>query len=134
MRLASIFLMILAICAAPAWACDKCGADGKKQEAARQKQDRARDGHYRTPKAGKKYEVRVTDMECPNCIEQVTKAIMGIDGVVGVEGQDKSKTLVVTVREGDDLKEEDVKKAVEQAGYTWGGMKVKEEPAQKPND
>ncbi|MCQ3948820.1 MAG: cation transporter [Planctomycetaceae bacterium] len=73
-------------------------------------------------------------MECPNCIEQVTKAIMGIDGVVGVEGQDKSKTLVVTVREGDDLKEEDVKKAVEQAGYTWGGMKVKEEPAQKPND
>jgi len=135
MRLATLFMLFaLALVAAPAFACDKCGADAKKQAAAKHKQDRARAGHYHTPKGGKKYEIRVTDMQCPNCAEQLQKAIQGIDGVVGVEGDSESKTLVVTVREGDDLEEADAKKVVEKAGYTWGGMKTKEQPAEKPNN
>jgi copper chaperone CopZ len=133
MRIATFALLLLALLASPAFACDKCGADKKTEKASKHKQDRQRAGHYAKPKGGKKYVLRVTDMACPNCVEQVIKALRGCEGVLGVEGDDESKTLTITVVEGEDVKEADVKEAIEKAGYTWGGMTPWKEN-NKPND
>ena len=133
MRTTFFALLLILFLATPALACDKCGADKKTERQSKLKQDRQRQGHYAKPKGGKKYVIRVTDMACPNCVEQVVKALRGCEGVLGVEGEEQSKTLVITIREGEDLKEADAKEAVEKAGYTWGGMTPWKEN-NKPND
>lgn len=133
MRIATFALLLLALLASPAFACDKCGADKKTEKASKLKQDKQRAGHYAKPKGGKKYVIRVTDMSCWNCVEQVVKALNGCEGAIGVEGDPESHTLTITIREGEDLSEADAKKAVEKAGYTWGGMTPWKEN-NKPND
>ena len=123
MRIATFALLFAALLmAAPAFACDKCGADKKTEKASKLKQDKQRSGHYAKPKGGKKYVVRVTDMNCWNCVEHVVKALCACEGVIGVEGDPESHTLTITIHEGDDLSEAEARKAVEKAGYTWGGM------------
>lgn len=133
MRTTLFALLLLFVLATPALACDKCGADRKTERESKAKQDRQRAAHYAKPKGGKKYVIRVSDMNCPNCVEQVIKALRGCEGVLGVEGDEQSKTLTVTVAQGEDVREEDAKAAVEKAGYTWGGMTPWKEN-NKPND
>jgi copper chaperone CopZ len=133
MRIATFALLFLVLLASPAFACDKCGADKKTEKAAKLKQDKQHAGHYAKPKGGKKYVVRVPDMKCWTCVEHIVKALSACGGVIGVEGDPESHTLVVTIHEGDDLTEAEAKKAVEQAGYTWGGMTIQTEN-NKPNN
>lgn len=133
MRTTLFALLLLLLLASPALACDKCGADKKTEKAEKLKQDKQRGGHYAKPKGGKKYVVRVTDMKCWNCVTHVVKALSACEGVIGVEGDPDSHTLIVTIREGEDLSEAEAKAAVEKAGYTWGGMTIQTEN-NKPQD
>jgi copper chaperone len=56
----------------------------------------------------------VTGMTCSHCADAVTREVSAVDGVRGVEVSVESGTVLVT---GEDVREEDVRAAVDEAGY-----------------
>jgi len=58
---------------------------------------------------------RVTGMTCSHCADAVTREVSAIEGVQGVEVSVESGTLLVT---GEAVRDEDVRAAVDEAGYT----------------
>jgi len=56
---------------------------------------------------------RVTGMTCSHCADAVTQEVSAVDGVQAVEVSVEAGTLLVT----GDAREEDVRAAVDEAGY-----------------
>jgi copper chaperone len=54
-------------------------------------------------------------MSCDGCEQNVENALLKLDGVTRVEADQEGDTVEVVV--GDDVAEDDVHKAIEQAGY-----------------
>lgn len=57
---------------------------------------------------------QVTGMTCGHCVQAVTTEVSAIDGVTGVEVDLASGEVAVT---GDDVTEDAVRAAVDEAGY-----------------
>lgn len=113
---------VLLLAAAPsAWACDKCGAKTKSAGKSRRLNDLDLEKWYKGRKKENAYTVKVTDLGCESCVKIVRERLKEIDGVVSVEGDAEKKELRVVVEEGKELDKEAVRKAVEEAGYTYGG-------------
>ncbi|MCC6574750.1 MAG: heavy-metal-associated domain-containing protein [Planctomycetes bacterium] len=136
-----VVLFALAVLAAPlAFACDKCG---KPPSAETRKTGKDKDvvaAHEVARPKGKTYELSVPDMGCDNCVKVLREKLKAIEGIIEVEGDLDKKTLKVTVEQKKELKEEDAKKVIKGAGYTWGGIKERPEgkeigtPAETPKE
>ena len=64
----------------------------------------------------------VEGMHCNHCKASMEKAAMNIKGVVSAEATPAANTLVITGSVSDD----DIRKAVEQAGFEYKGRKNSE--------
>ena len=64
---------------------------------------------------------RVNGMNCSHCKACVEKAVRMLDGVVFAEADVESKELRVQWHDEDDVNEDALKKAVEDAGFEFGG-------------
>lgn len=66
--------------------------------------------------AGMKREtISVTGMSCNGCEQNVESALQKLDGVTRVEGDHEADTVEVVV--ADDVVDDDIHAAIEQAGY-----------------
>jgi copper chaperone len=59
--------------------------------------------------------ISVTGMSCNGCEQNVESALQKLDGVTRVEGDHEADTVEVVV--DDDVADDDVHAAIEQAGY-----------------
>ncbi len=66
---------------------------------------------------GKKLTVKIDGMTCPSCAASVESQFEKLDAVDSVDISLTKGTATVTLKEGKDLKEDDVKKAVKNAGF-----------------
>ena len=66
---------------------------------------------------GKKLTVKIDGMTCPSCAASVESQFNKLDSVDSVEISLRKGTAIVTLKEGKNLKEEDVKNAVKDAGF-----------------
>ena len=60
-------------------------------------------------------------MSCSHCKACVEKAVFKLDGVVFVEADVSRKELFVKWHDEDDVNEAALKKAVDEAGFEFGG-------------
>lgn len=63
----------------------------------------------------------VNGMTCGHCVESVKKEVNTVTGVVNVEVDLASKSVVVS---GTDVKDEDVRQAILEAGYEISNSEV----------
>lgn len=63
----------------------------------------------------------IEGMSCTHCTNAVEKSLMDLDGVTKVAADLVSKTAEV---EGNDLNDDNLRKAVEEAGYTVVDIKT----------
>ena len=66
---------------------------------------------------GKKLTVKIDGMTCPFCAASVESQFEKLDAVDSVDISLTKGTATVTLKEGKDLKEDDVKNAVKNAGF-----------------
>ena len=66
---------------------------------------------------GKKLTVKIGGMTCPSCAASVEDQFEKLDAVDSVDISLTKGTAIVTLKEGKDLKEDDVKNAVKNAGF-----------------
>ena len=59
--------------------------------------------------------LKVEGMMCKHCVAHVTKALQGVLGVSGIEVNLKKKTATVELSQ--DINDETLKTAIEEAGY-----------------
>ena len=64
------------------------------------------------------YQVEVDGLGCPFCAYGIEKQLSSINGVLEVETDLKTGTILMTVTEGVTLNEETVRQAVTNAGFT----------------
>ena len=64
---------------------------------------------------------RVNGMNCSHCKACVEKAVMALDGVISAEADVAKKELRVEWHDEDDINETALKKAVDEAGFEFGG-------------
>lgn len=67
--------------------------------------------------AGNKKVLKVKGMMCEHCVNKVTKALQGVEGVKDVKVELKSKTAEVVLSEENPASDSAMKKAVEDIGY-----------------
>jgi YHS domain-containing protein/copper chaperone CopZ len=65
-------------------------------------------------------EYEVFGMDCPGCHQGLEKLIKKIPAVEEAEANWKKKTLTVTIRQGEELNDEDIYDAVKRANFTVG--------------
>jgi copper chaperone CopZ len=69
------------------------------------------------------YEVRVYEvfgMDCPGCVGGLNKLVEKIPSVARSEADWKGKQLVVTIKQGAQLDDADVRDAIKRANFTMG--------------
>ncbi len=66
---------------------------------------------------GKKLTVKIDGMTCPSCAASVESQFKKLDAVDFVDISLRKGTAVVTLKEGKNLKEDDVMNAVKDAGF-----------------
>jgi copper chaperone CopZ len=66
---------------------------------------------------GKILTVKIDGMTCPSCAASVENQFMKLDAVGSVDISLAKGSAIVTLKEGKNLKEEDVKNAVKDAGF-----------------
>ena len=66
---------------------------------------------------GKKLTVKIDGMTCPSCAASVESQFRKLDAVDSVDISLRKGTAVVTLKEGKNLKEDDVMNAVKDAGF-----------------
>lgn len=59
--------------------------------------------------------IAINGMSCNHCVKHVKEALEGLDGVMNVDVNLNSKTAVIET--GVNIKDEDIKTAVDDAGY-----------------
>ena len=64
---------------------------------------------------------RVNGMNCSHCKACVEKAVRALDGVISAEADVAKKELRVEWHDEDDINETALKKAVDEAGFEFGG-------------
>lgn len=64
--------------------------------------------------------IGIEGMSCEHCVRHVTEALKELNGVSKVEVDLKGKTAVIEV--ADDVKDEDIRFAIEDAGYDVTGI------------
>ena len=64
----------------------------------------------------KKIKINVEGMTCEHCVTSVNKAINRVKGVIKVDTSLSKKESAILAK--DDIKVEDIKKNIENAGYT----------------
>ena len=77
---------------------------------------------------GKQYEVKVDGLSCPICTYGLEKKLKTIDGIENLKIELSTGTATFTVKEGKTVTEEQVKKKVKDAGYTFKSMKFIDSP------
>lgn len=65
---------------------------------------------------------RVNGMSCSHCKACVEKAVRALDGVISAEADVAKKELRVVWHDEDDINETALKKAVDEAGFEFGGV------------
>ncbi|HHH35598.1 MAG TPA: copper chaperone [Gammaproteobacteria bacterium] len=80
---------------------------------------------------GMRYELRVDGLSCPFCTYGIEKKLVNTRGVTGVEIDLDRGVVVVKTREGVTLTEAQLKKLVDDAGFTLRGVKVSLETQQQ---
>ena len=71
---------------------------------------------------GPVYTIQVDGLACPFCAYGVEKQLHAIEGVASVETEIKTGVVTITMHDGAVLAEEAAKKAVEDAGFKFGGL------------
>ncbi len=71
---------------------------------------------------GPVYSIQVDGLACPFCAYGVEKQLQAIEGVAKVETEIKTGIVTITMHDGALLTEEAAKKAVEDAGFKFGGL------------
>ncbi len=71
---------------------------------------------------GPVYSIQVDGLACPFCAYGVEKQLNAIEGVANVETEIKTGLVTITMHGGAVLTEEAAKKAVEDAGFKFGGL------------
>ena len=66
---------------------------------------------------GKKLTVKIDGMTCPSCAASVESQFRKLDAVDSIDISLRKGIAIVTLKEGKDLKEDDVKNAVKNAGF-----------------
>jgi len=66
---------------------------------------------------GNKLTVKIDGMTCPSCAASVENQFGKLDAVDSIDISLTKGTATVTLKEGQNLKEEDVKNAVKEAGF-----------------
>lgn len=74
--------------------------------------------------AGVRYEMRVDGLACPYCAYGVEKKLKAIEGVERVDVDLEKGLVVVDAREGVVLTDEQMRKLMQDAGFTFRGMRV----------
>ncbi len=77
----------------------------------------AHGGSRTTPGGRVASEFAVAGMTCGHCVESVTSELLEIPGVTAVEARLGEGASLVTVASTGPLSEDDIRSAVEQAGY-----------------
>jgi len=75
------------------------------------------DQEKKASKAGKSVEFSVSGMTCNACVESVTKALKGVEGVNNVKVSLKEGKAAVELKEGAKTSNDQLVKAVTKAGY-----------------
>ena len=71
---------------------------------------------------GPVYSIQVDGLACPFCAYGVEKQLHAIEGVESVATEIKTGVVTITMHGGAMLTEEAAKKAVEDAGFKFGGL------------
>lgn len=66
--------------------------------------------------------VSINGMMCSHCEMHVKKALEALPGVEKAEASHKAKNAVITLKNGAEVDESAIKKAVEDAGYEFAGI------------
>jgi len=74
--------------------------------------------------AGVRYVMRVDGLACPYCAYGVEKKLKAIEGVERVDVDLDKGLVVVDAREGVVLTDEQMRKLMKDAGFTFRGMRV----------
>lgn len=69
-----------------------------------------------------KKKISIEGMSCGHCVKHVKEALSELNGVINVDVNLASKTAVIETSE--DVKDEDLKFAVDDAGYEVIGIEV----------
>ena len=64
--------------------------------------------------------VKVEGMMCPHCEASVKKALEALDGVVNAEAKHEEDKVIVNLDK--EISEDEIKKAIEDAGYNYNGI------------
>ncbi len=72
--------------------------------------------------SGPVYTIQVDGLACPFCAYGVEKQLHAIEGIASVETEIKTGIVTITMHGGAVLTEEAAKKAVEDAGFKFGGL------------
>jgi mercuric ion binding protein len=74
------------------------------------------------------YVMRVDGLACPYCAYGVEKKLFQIDGVTAIEIDLDNGVITVNVREDVHLRESDMQKLFNDAGFTFRGLSRKSKP------
>lgn len=61
--------------------------------------------------------VHIEGMTCPSCASSVEKQFKGLSQVAGVSINIRKGTAIVSVKDGKSLSDNEIKEAIDQAGY-----------------
>ena len=71
------------------------------------------------------YELQVDGLSCPFCAYGIEKRLSQIEGVQSLQTDIGDGVVVVTMRPGISLAEDEARQAVEKAGFTLRGLRKK---------
>jgi copper chaperone CopZ len=75
-----------------------------------------------TAAAADSYRVNVEGLACPICAYRVERSLAALDGVESVEADFRTGIAIVTMAEGATLDEAAAKRAIEDTGFSFGGI------------
>ncbi len=72
----------------------------------------------------KRYEVKVDGLSCPICTYGLEKKLKSIDGIINLKIELSTGVATFAVKDGKIVSEDQVRKNVKDAGYTFKEMKL----------
>lgn len=77
--------------------------------------------------AGPRYKLEVDGLVCPFCAYAIEKSLRDLPGVTGIETHIRDGVVEIEAADGQRLTKEQVREAVERAGFSLGGFETLDE-------